>query len=69
MLGTMNDRTRKTPKAEVTRVLERVGLPHDTIREILEELPDPVDLDRDAAVFDRYGLTHSRVMDMLGGSP
>jgi hypothetical protein len=67
MLGTMNDRTRKMPKAEVTRVLERVGLPHDTIREILEELPDPVDLDRDAAVFDR--LTPSRVTDMLGGSP
>jgi hypothetical protein len=69
MLGTMNDRTRKMPKAEVTRVLKRVGLPHDIIREILEELPDPVDLDRDAAVFDRHGLTSSRIADMLGGSP
>lgn len=69
MLGTMNARTRKMPKAEVTRVLERAGLPDDTIREILKELPDPVDLDRDTAVFDRHGLTPSRIADMLGGSP
>jgi hypothetical protein len=69
MLGTMNDRTRTMSKAEVTRVLERADLPHDVIREILEELPDPVDLDRDTAVFDRHGLTPSRITDMLGGSP
>jgi hypothetical protein len=64
----MNSPT-KMPKAELTRVLKRAQLPHDLIRELLEKLPDPVDLDRDAAVFDAHGLTRARVTDMMGGSP
>ena len=56
-------------KAEVTRVLQRAGLPQGLIDELLKELPDPVDLDRDAAVFDSHGLTHARLTDMMGGSP
>jgi hypothetical protein len=57
------------PKAELTRVLERADLPHDLIEEVTEELPDPVAFDRDAAVLDRYGLTRTRLVDLLGGSP
>jgi hypothetical protein len=56
-------------KAEVARVLQRAGLPHDLIDELVKELPDTVDLDRDAEVFDRHGLTHARLTDMMGGSP
>jgi hypothetical protein len=56
-------------KAELTRVLKRAGLSHDFIDELVGELPDPVDLDRDAAVFDRHGLTRARITDMMGGSP
>jgi hypothetical protein len=68
MLGAMNGRI-QMPKAELTRVLERADLPHDLIEEVTGELPDPVDLDRDAAVFDRYGLTRDRLVDLMGGSP
>jgi hypothetical protein len=56
-------------KAEVTRVLQRAGLSRELIDELVRELPDPVDLDRDAAVFDRHGLTYARLTDMMGGSP
>ena len=57
------------PKAELTRVLERADLPHDLIKEVTGELPDPVDLDRDSSVLDRYGLTRARLVDIMGGSP
>ena len=57
------------PKAELTRVLERADLPHDLIQEVTGELPDPVDLDRDSSVLDRYGLTRARLVDIMGGSP
>ena len=57
------------PKAELARVLGRADLPHDLIQEVTEELPDPVDLDRDSPVLDRYGLTRARLVDIMGGSP
>ena len=59
----------KLPKNEVKRVLQRAGLPRDLIRDVLAELPDPVDYDRDGAVFDRYGITRSHLTNMMGGSP
>jgi hypothetical protein len=57
------------PKDELTRVLKRAGVPHALLKEALDQLPDPVDFDRDAAVLDRYGFTRTRVTDMMGGSP
>jgi hypothetical protein len=64
----MNGRI-QMPKAELARVLERADLPHDLIQEVTGELPDPVDLDRDSSVLDRYGLTRARLVDIMGGSP
>jgi hypothetical protein len=57
------------PKDELTRVLERAGVPRAVLKDALDQLPDPVDFDRDSAVLDRYGLTRTRVTDMMGGSP
>jgi hypothetical protein len=68
MLEAMNGRI-QMPKAELTRVLERADLPDDLIAEVTGELPDLVDFDRDAAVLERYGLTRTRLVDMMGGSP
>jgi hypothetical protein len=59
----------KMSKAEFTRVLERVGLPPALIEELLKELPDPVDLDRDTAVLDRHGLNRGHLTNMMGGNP
>ena len=54
---------------QVSRLLRRAGYPDEFIREVLSELPDPVDLQRDQQILWRYGLTPERLMDQFGGSP
>jgi hypothetical protein len=54
---------------EFWRVLRRAGYPDEFIREVLSELPDPIDLQRDQQVLGRHGLSAERLLDRLGGSP
>jgi len=54
---------------QVSRVLRRAGYPDEFIRKVLSELPDPIDLQRDEHILERYGLSRDRLMDRLGGSP
>ena len=54
---------------EVTRVLRRAGYSEVFISEVLDQLPDPIDLDRDQATLARYNLSTERLMDRMGGSP
>ena len=54
---------------ELARVLRRAGYSDEFISEILGQLPDPVDLERDQQILARYGLSSERLMDRLGGSP
>jgi hypothetical protein len=54
---------------EFSRVLRRAGYPDEFIREVLSELPDPIDLQRDQQTLGRYGLSPERLLDRLGGSP
>jgi hypothetical protein len=54
---------------QVLRVLRRAGYSDEFIREVLSELPDPIDLQRDEHVLGRYGLSSERLMERLGGSP
>lgn len=54
---------------EARRVLRRAGYSDEFVSEVLSELPDPIDLQRDRHIFDRYGLTTERLMDRMGGSP
>ncbi|HLI02336.1 MAG TPA: hypothetical protein VKV06_16230 [Acidimicrobiales bacterium] len=56
-------------KDEARKVLRRVGVPDDRIEEILDQLPDPVDLDKQAPLLARYGIDRSRLNDRMGGSP
>jgi hypothetical protein len=53
----------------VLRVLRRAGYSDEFIREVLSELPDPIDLQRDEHILGRYGLSSERLMERLGGSP
>jgi hypothetical protein len=55
--------------AEATRVLRRAGYSDEFISEVLGQLPDPFDPERDHQVLARYGLSAERLMDLLGGSP
>jgi hypothetical protein len=54
---------------EVERVLRHAGYSHEFIREVLSQLPDPIDLQRDEPILARYGLDSERLIDRMGGSP
>ena len=52
----MYPRRRIMPKQEVMRALLRAGYPSEMTDEIETLLPDPVDIDRDAHLPDRFGV-------------
>jgi hypothetical protein len=54
---------------EFARVLQRAGYPLEEIEQIVAQLPDPIDVDRDSHILDRYGLSRDRLMDEFGASP
>jgi antitoxin component HigA of HigAB toxin-antitoxin module len=56
-------------KAEVLRVLARVGVAEESIAQIAAQLPDPVDLHEAAQLLQTYGLTRDALISRLGGSP
>ena len=65
----MADRPGFRSHEEVARVLRRAGYSDELISEILGQLPDPIDLERDQQILARYGLSSERLMDRMGGSP
>ena len=50
-------------------MLRRVGYSDEFISEVLAQLPDPIDPERDQPILARYGLSSERLMDLMGGSP
>ena len=54
---------------QLARVLHHAGYSNEFIREVLSQLPDPIDLQRDQLILARYGLSSERLMDRMGGSP
>ena len=55
--------------AEFARVLKRAGYPPEVIEEVAAQLADPIDVDRDAHILDRYSLTRGHLMQVMGASP
>jgi hypothetical protein len=56
-------------KADVLEVLRRAGVPEETIRALDAALDDPVDVQRDANLLARHGVTLGLLTDRMGGSP
>jgi len=54
---------------EFARALRRAGYSDEFISDVLSQLPDPIDLERDQQTLARYGLSPERLMDRMGGSP
>ena len=55
-------------RAEVIRVLRRAGYT-TAADELSALLPDPVELDRDARLLERYGISRHVLIDRMGGNP
>jgi hypothetical protein len=51
---------------EFALVLRRAGYPRKVIEEITAQLPDPIDVERDKPILDRYDITRERLMDRMG---
>jgi hypothetical protein len=62
----MSLRANLTTKVEAASVLRRVGYPADAIEDMLDQLPDPLDLERALL---RRGLTIEMLADRMGASP
>jgi hypothetical protein len=56
------------PRQEVLRVLRRAGIT-ENVDELALVLPETVDLDRDAELLARHGISHDELISRLGGSP
>jgi len=54
---------------DAAKVLRRTGYSDEFIHEVLSQLPDPIDVERDQEILGRYGLTPERLMDRLGSGP
>ena len=50
-------------------VFRRAGFSEEVINELASQLPDPIDIDRESSLLDRYGITMETLTDRMGGSP
>ena len=55
--------------AEAAQVLRHAGYSQDRIREMLRDLPDPIDPERDGGALFKLGVSADQLMDRMGGSP
>jgi hypothetical protein len=62
-------RQQTVPKETAIAVLRKAGFSEEVINELASKLPDPIDVDRDASLLLRYGVTMETLTDRLGGSP
>ena len=56
-------------KQQIMSLLRRLGNENNEVDEAERLLPDPVDLDRDADLLRKLGLTVDSAVNELGGSP
>jgi hypothetical protein len=55
-------------KQDVLDTLRRAGV-FDLVEGREDELPDPVDFDRDEPLLAQLGITRGMLIDLMGGSP
>lgn len=55
--------------AQARRILRRAGYSQERIDDVLRQLPDPIDPQRDADAVFKLGVSRDTLMDRMGGSP
>jgi DNA-binding CsgD family transcriptional regulator len=63
------EKRRLISHAEAAQVLRHAGYSQERIREMLRDLPDPIDRERDSSALFKLGLSADQLMDRMGGSP
>jgi len=60
---------RLVPRSEAEQMLRRAGYPQELIEKMMRDLPDPIDTERDAEAFTKWGISEEALMDRMGASP
>ena len=60
---------RFVPRSEAEQMLRRAGYPQELIEKMMRDLPDPIDTQRDAEAFTKWGISEEALMDRMGASP
>ena len=60
---------RLVPRSEAKQMLRRAGYPQELIEKMMRDLPDPIDTERDAEAFTKWGISEEALMDRMGASP
>ncbi len=55
--------------AEAERILRKAGYPQERIADVLRQLPDPIDTDRDGEALFKLGVSRGSLIERMGGSP
>jgi hypothetical protein len=55
--------------AQAEQILRRAGFHQEQIDEVLRDLPDPIDIERDGGALVKHGVSREQLIDRLGGSP
>ena len=50
-------------------MLRKAGYPPELIEKMMRDLPDPIDTERDAEAFAKWGISEEALMARLGASP
>lgn len=56
-------------QAEAKRLLRRAAFSEEQIEDLLRDLPDPIDIERDGDEFFKRGISVDTLVDRMGGSP
>ncbi len=67
--ASMTEAIQRMSRTEFVRMLLLAGYSEGVIDEILAQVGDPVDADRDRVVLTRYGVTYGQLVERLEGSP
>lgn len=63
------EKRRFVSHADAEQVLLRSGYSHEQVDDVLRQLPDPIDTERDAIALLKLGVSFSTLMDRMGSSP
>ena len=55
--------------AEAERILRRAGYSDQQIKDVLRNLADPIDTERDGEALFQHGISAGRLVDQMGASP